>query len=114
MDLSFFTTPTGIAIIAAGSSFVAGLLGPLISSSAVRATHKQRLAADEALAERKLEFDKELAERKFRYDRDLHDHKRRVELAEQALTAFYEGVLQSHDAPASRPGFRKPPVAAYV
>ncbi len=50
----------------------------------------KRIEADETLATKKFEFDKEIAERKFKYDRDLHDHKRKVELAEQALIAFYE------------------------
>jgi hypothetical protein len=100
-DPSFFTTPTGIAVIAAGSSLVGALLGSGISSLTLRATHRQRIAADEGLAERKFDFDRQLAsrkaeveadlaERKFKYDRDLHDHKRRMELAEQALIAFYE------------------------
>ncbi|MGA8169400.1 MAG: hypothetical protein WB816_00965 [Methylocystis sp.] len=49
----------------------------------------KRIAADQLLAQQKFDFDNVLAERKFNYDRDLHDHKRRVELAEQALIAFY-------------------------
>jgi len=100
-DPSFFTTPTGIAVIAAGSSFVAGLLGTTISSWTTRVTHRQRLAVDERLAARKLEFDKELAERratadialaqkKFSLDRAFATWKRRSELAEQALIRFNE------------------------
>jgi hypothetical protein len=45
MDLSFFTTPTGIAVIAAVGSFIAGVVGAGISSWTIRRTHSQRLAA---------------------------------------------------------------------
>jgi hypothetical protein len=93
MDWTIFTSP------------LAGLLGVLvgtaISSSTTRRTHKERIAADQALAERKIaadidlaerkfKFDSDLAERKFHYDRAFNDHKRRVDLAEQAIAAFYE------------------------
>jgi len=61
----------------------AGLVGVLVGAGI-------SAWANLKLAERKFAFDKNLAERKFRFDRDLHDHKRKVELAEQALIAFYE------------------------
>jgi hypothetical protein len=110
-DPNFFTTPTGIAVIAASSSFVAGLLGAFISSATIRATHRQKIEADENLADRKFDsdrqlasrrfdFDKELAERKFTYDKELTEqklrqdkeslvHRRRFELAESVLGDAY-------------------------
>jgi hypothetical protein len=100
MDLKFFSTPTGIAVIAAGGSFLAGLLGGAISSWTVERIHRQRVAADERLAERKFEFDKQLAEhkldaeiaiaqKKFTLDRQLSDHKHRLELTEEVLADSY-------------------------
>jgi hypothetical protein len=59
-----FTTPTGVALIAAVASFVAGLFGPTITSRTMSKTHSQRLAAEEKLAERRFEFDKELSQHK--------------------------------------------------
>lgn len=90
MDLAFFTTSTGIAVIAAASSFTAGLVGAGISSWTIQRTHRQRIAVDQSLAERKFAFDMELADRKFQYDRELHDHKRRVELAETVFADFLQ------------------------
>jgi hypothetical protein len=90
MDLTFFTTPAGIAIIAPIASFVAGVVGASISSWTIYRTHKQRLAAEERLAERKFEFEKKLAERRIQLDLDLDNRKRRVELAETVLADFYE------------------------
>src|SRR5438309_2262342 len=87
MDWSFLSRPEFLAPTA---GLVGVLIGSGISAWATRSTHRERLAADQKLAERKFELDKDLAERKFRYDRNLHDHKRRVELAEQALVAVYE------------------------
>jgi hypothetical protein len=90
MDWSFLARPEFLGP-------TAGLLGVLTGSSisawATRSTHRERLAADQKLAERKFEFDKDLAERKFRYDRDLHDHERRVQFAEEVLTAFYRAQV---------------------
>ncbi len=102
-DPSFFTTPTGIACIAAGGSFVAGLVGASISSWTVRSTHKQRLAADEKLAERKSEFDIALAERKFQLDAHSADRKRKQDLAETVLSGFYavEAIMRSVRSPMS-------------
>lgn len=104
--MNFFTTPTGIAVIAGVSSFVAGVLGAGISSWTIQRTHGQRLAADEKLAERRFAYEKELAERKFKYDRDLHDHKRRVELAEAILAEFLQmgDVIRAIRSPAILPG----------
>ena len=116
-DPSFFTTPTGVAIIAAGGSLVGALLGSTISSWTLTATHRQRIAADEGLAERKFDFDRQLAsrkagveadlaERKFKYDRELGDHKRRVELAEIVLADFFQmaDVVRAIRSPASSRG----------
>ncbi len=77
---------------------VAGVLvGALISWGVQVRLLGRRIEADERLAQRKFDFDKAIAERRFQYDRELHDHKRRTELAEQALTAFYEarGALET-------------------
>jgi hypothetical protein len=102
-DPSFFTTPTGIAVIAAGGSFVAGLVGASISAWTVRRSHKERLAADEKLAERKFEFDNSLAERKFQLDARSADRKRRQDLAEEVLAGFQEveAAVRSIRAPMS-------------
>lgn len=70
---------------------VAGVIaGSLVSWLVQARLLGRRIKADETLAQRKFDFDKEITERKFNYDRELHDHKRRTEIAEQALTAFYE------------------------
>jgi len=93
----------GPAVVAAGVSGFISVVGLVVSTRTARAIHAeklafdrdqaaQKLAFDERLAERKFEFDKELAERKFQYDHDLHDHKRRVELAEEVLSSFYQMV----------------------
>ncbi|MGI8567668.1 MAG: hypothetical protein ACR2KT_00530 [Methylocella sp.] len=90
----------GPAVVAAVVSGIISVIGLVVSTTTARALHTDKLKSDERLAERKFafdkelaerkfEFDKELAERRFKYDRGLHDHKRRVELAEQVLTAFY-------------------------
>jgi hypothetical protein len=113
-DPNFFTTPTGIAAITAGRSLVGALLGSIISYLTIRTTHRQRIAADEGLAERKFDFDRQLAsrkaeveadlaERRFKYDRELHDHKRRVELAEIVLADFFQmaDVVRAIRSPAS-------------
>lgn len=98
MDWSFLARPEFLAPTA---GLVGVLIGSGMSAWATRSTHRERLAADQKLAERKFEFDKGLAERKFRYDRDLHDHKRRIELAEEVLTAFYrvQGILVNARSP---------------
>jgi hypothetical protein len=96
-----FTSPTGVALIAALGSFAAGLLGPTITAWTAKTTHSQRLAAEEKLAERRFEFDKELsqhksdadialAEKKFQLDARLADRKRRQDLAEEVLESFYK------------------------
>ncbi len=90
MNLSFFTTSTGIAVIASVGSFIAGLAGAGISSWTIHRTHRQRLTADEKLAQRKFEFDRALAERRVQLDLDLASRKRRIELMEAVLADFYE------------------------
>jgi hypothetical protein len=112
MDLGFFTTPTGIAVIAPIGSFIAGLVGAGISSWTIRATHRQRVAVDERLAERKFALDKDLAERKAAADMALAEKKltldrafaawkRQTELAEQVLADFYEAreIIQAARSP---------------
>lgn len=103
MDLSFFTTPTGIAVIAAGSSFIAGLLGTSITTLTTRRTHKERLRADEQLAERRFKFDQDLAEKRFALDSALADRKRRQDLAEEVLSGFYQvrDIMQTVRSPIS-------------
>lgn len=102
-DPSFFTTATGIAVISATASFVAGLLGAGISSWTIRSTHASRLAADQNLAERKFQFDNTLAERKFLLDARSADRKRKQDLAEAVLTGFYqvEAIMRSVRSPMS-------------
>jgi hypothetical protein len=101
MSWGFFTTPLGIALIAALGSFAAGLLGPTITAWTTRKTHSERLAAEEKLAERRFESDKELSRRKsdadialakekFQLDARLADRKRRQDLAEEVLESFYK------------------------
>jgi hypothetical protein len=87
MDWGSFIGP---AVVAAGVSGAISVVGLIVSTRTARGIHSEKLAFDRDLAERKFEFDKDMAERKFKFDRELHDHKRRTELAEQALTAFYE------------------------
>ncbi len=93
-----FWTPQ---VVAAFAGFGGVVMGSLISWGVQTQLLGRRIEADETLAQRKFEsdkelaerkftFDKEIAERKFKYDRELHDHKCKTELAEQALTAFYE------------------------
>jgi hypothetical protein len=101
MRWDFFTTPTGVALLATLGSFVAGLIGPLLTSWTMRTTHSQRIAADEKLAKNKFEFERELAqsklnadialaEKKFQLDARLADRKRRQDLAEEVLEGFYK------------------------
>jgi len=107
-----WTSLFGPAVVAAGVSGFISIVSMIISARAALQLHSDKLQfdqeqtqrkiesdislaerkfqADQDLAERKLSFDKLIAERKFRYDTDLHDHQRRVELAEQALTAVHE------------------------
>lgn len=77
-------------LVPALAGVVGVLVGSLISWGVQGRLLGRRIEADETLAQRKFDFDKAIAERRFQYDRELHDHKRRTELAEQALTAFYE------------------------
>ncbi len=85
------TDPTSTSQLVPALAGVGGVLvGSLISWGVQARLLGRRIKADETLAQRKFDFDKEIAERRFKYDRELHDHKRRTELAEQALTAFYE------------------------
>ncbi|HWU62501.1 MAG TPA: hypothetical protein VN112_10800 [Ensifer sp.] len=102
-DPSFFTTPTGIAVISAGASFLAGLIGAGISAWTARRLHSSRLTADENLAERKFEFDVSLAERKFLLDARSADRKRKQDLAETVLAGFHqaEAILRTVRSPMS-------------
>ena len=102
-DPAFFTTPTGIAVISAGASFAAGILGSGLSAWTIRSTHSSRLTADQALAERRFQFDISLAERKFSLDARSADRKRKQELAETVLSGFYqvEAIMRSVRSPMS-------------
>ncbi len=80
----------GQAVIAAIVSAIVSIAVLVVSTWTARALHSKKLDSERTLAERRFEYDKDLAERKFRYERDLHDRGRRVELAEQALTAILE------------------------
>lgn len=85
-----FSQLIGPAVVAAGVSGVITIIGFFISASTAQKLHKERLAADELLAERKFKFDMELAERKLNLDAKLLDRKRQVELAECTLADFYQ------------------------
>ncbi|MCZ7471905.1 hypothetical protein M0412_22620 [Agrobacterium sp. O3.4] len=102
-DANFFTTPTGIAVISAGASFIAGLLGAGISAWTTRRLHVSQLAADQSLAEQRFAFDISLAERKFLLDARNADRKRKQDLAETVLTGFYqtEAIMRSVRSPMS-------------
>lgn len=102
-DPSFFATPTGIAVISAGASFIAGIFGAGISAWTTRSTHASRLAADQGLAERRFTFDISLAERKYLLDARSADRKRKQDLAETVLTGFYqtEAIMRSVRSPMS-------------
>lgn len=102
-DPSLSTSPALIPIVSAVASFAAGLIGAGISSWTIRSTHKQRLAADERLAERKFEFDIQIAERKFLLDARSADRKRKQDLAESVLAGFYEveAIMRSVRSPMS-------------
>jgi hypothetical protein len=81
-----FASLIGPAVAAAIISSVVAIIG----IRTTRSIHAERLAADQALAERKLSADIALAEKKLALDQSLTNWKRRYELAEQALIAFYE------------------------
>lgn len=113
-DPPFFATPTGIAIIAASSSFVAGVLGAVISSLTIRKTNKEKIAADDTQAEMRFKSEAELTERKidaeiksvdrkidaeikltskkFELDRAMTEWRRRVDLGEEVLADFYKAA----------------------
>jgi hypothetical protein len=77
-------------VIAPTFGFLGVLVGAGVSAWTTRSTHKDRLAADQALAERKVTADIDLAERKFRFDKGIIAWRRQYELAEQVLGAAYE------------------------
>jgi hypothetical protein len=101
MSIDFNQPQVVAAIVGGGVAAVVSLAVAVINQFSVRSMHKQRIAADHAvanrkiaadidLADRKFNFDSDLAERKFRYDREFNDHKRRVELAEEVLADFLQ------------------------
>jgi hypothetical protein len=114
MDWSFLGRPEFIAPVAG----VAGvLIGSGISAWTTKSIHRERLAADQNLAERKFEFDKDLAERrinadtklaekKLALDRELAAWQRRTELAEEVLASFYQAkeIIDSARSPGSLGG----------
>ncbi len=80
----------GPAVVAAVVSGIVTTIGFLINRSTTLETHKEKLAADQSLAERRFEFEKELAERKIRLDMQAQDRRRRQELAEELIAGFHE------------------------
>ncbi|MFA6205338.1 MAG: hypothetical protein WC689_03945 [Methylocystis sp.] len=104
--LAHWAALIGPAVVAAVVSALVAIVVLLVNRATTFQLHRDKLQADQGLAERKFEFDKEIAERKFKYDRDLHDHKRRVELAEAILADFYQmdDVIRSIRSPAAFAG----------
>ena len=80
----------GPAVVAAAVSGIVTTIGFFINRSTTLATHKEKLAADQSLAERRFGFEKELAERKVRLDMQAQDRRRRQELAEELIAGFHE------------------------
>lgn len=80
----------GPAVVAAVVSGIVTTIGFFINRSTTLETHKEKLAADQSLAERRFEFEKELAERKIRLDMRAQDRRRRQELAEELIAGFHE------------------------
>jgi hypothetical protein len=99
MDWSTFLSPQ---VIAPTAGLVGVLVGAGISSWTAKSTHKERLAADREQAERRIAAELALAEKKVSLDRALAGWKRRVELAEEALSEFYQAreiiMLARHPA----------------
>lgn len=101
-----------LPILAGLSGFAGALVGTVVSSWTTRTIHRDRVAADQVLAERKIAADISLAERRFEFDKALAQHKvdldvalaerkfsldqaltvwrRRFDIAEQVLAATYE------------------------
>jgi chorismate mutase len=79
-----------LSIVTALAGFIGGFIGSSITAWTTRSVHRERLAAEQKLAERKYEFDKDLAEKRLAYDKALVVWRRRHEIAEQILTATYE------------------------
>lgn len=87
------------AVVGGIVAAIVAVVVAVINQLSLRSMQRQRISADQALAERKISadidlaerkftYDRELAERKFAYDREFNDHKRRVELAEEVLAGF--------------------------
>jgi hypothetical protein len=102
------------SLVAAVSGLIGVVVGSGISAWTTRRTHKERLAADQALAERKFEFDCTLAERKAESDASVAEKKialdrafaawkRKTEFAEDVLADFYEArdVIRAARSPAT-------------
>ncbi|RAK51321.1 hypothetical protein [Phenylobacterium deserti] len=83
-------TLIGPAVTAAVIAGGFGAWSLLVNKELAEKVHRQRLAAERDALERKGEIDRDLAERKATHDRRLTFEKRRVEVAEQVLTDFYE------------------------
>ena len=77
------------SFIPAGAGLIGVLVGSGISTWTTRRTHRERLAADQALAERKIAADIQLARERFRSDNEFSAIKRLVELVEPTLADFY-------------------------
>ncbi|MCC2103910.1 MAG: hypothetical protein KDJ20_07665 [Hyphomicrobiales bacterium] len=91
----------GPAVVAAVVSGLISFVGMLVNRATTVQVHRERLEADQDLAERKFAFDKELTQQRFTADRDLAhrkleldramaDWKRRTDLAEIVLADFYK------------------------
>ncbi|MGE7156231.1 hypothetical protein ACQKJ1_21155 [Methylorubrum rhodesianum] len=79
----------GPAVVAAVVSGIVTTIGFLVNRSTTLETHREKLLADQRLAERKVEADITLARAKFDYDREQSIFKRKFDLAELMLTDAY-------------------------
>lgn len=79
----------GPAVVAAAVSGIVTTIGFFINRSTTLATHKEKLAADQSLAERRFEFDKALARERFLYEKQQAVFRRKFELAEAWLGEVY-------------------------
>ncbi|WP_291820881.1 hypothetical protein [Bosea sp. (in: a-proteobacteria)] len=84
-----FGNLVGPAVVAAVVSGIISVVSMVVNRSTTVALHKDKLEADQKLAERKIEADITLAKRKFEYDRHQAVFKRRFELAELLLADAY-------------------------
>ena len=79
-----------LQVIPTLAGFIGGLIAVSISAWNARSIHRERLTADQSLAERKFNLDKDLADKKLAFDKSLAVWRRRYDLADEILTLAYE------------------------